>query len=88
MTAPSQDRIEATLETIRADLERAGPRPEGPVSAGLEARVDNPLDEYVRRRVDELIRAWLRENLHATVRDLLRAELASRPEGPRSDEPT
>lgn len=88
MTAPSQDRIEATLEAIRADLERAGPRPEGPVSAGLEDRVDNPLDEYVRRRVDELIRAWLRENLHATVRDLLRAELASRPEGPRSDEPT
>ena len=58
------------------------------MSAGLEARVDNPLDEYVRRRVDELIRAWLRENLHATVRDLLRAELASRPEGPRPDKPT
>ena len=80
--------MQALLPTIRADLERAGPRPEGPVSAGLEARVDNPLDEYVRRRVDELIRAWLRENLHAAVRDLLRAELASRPEGPRSDEPT
>ena len=88
MTAPSYDRIEATLAAIRADLERAGPRPEGPVSAGLEARVDDPLDEYVRRRVDALIRAWLRENLHATVRDLLRAELASRPAGPRSDEPT
>jgi len=87
VTASSQDRIEATLEAIRADLERAGPRPEGPVSAGLEARVDNPLDEYVRRRVDELIRAWLRENLHAAGRDLLRAELASRPYGPRSDPP-
>lgn len=87
MTAPSQDRIEATLAAIRADLERVGPRPEGPVSAGLEARGDDPLDEYVRRRVDELIRAWLRENLHATVREMLRAELASRPAGPRPDEP-
>ncbi len=86
---PSPDhRITATLEAIRTDLERTGPHPEGPRSAGLEARTDNPLDAYTRRRVDELIRAWLRENLHATVRDMLRSDLSSRPAGPDSDPPS
>ncbi len=84
----SENRLETTLAAIRADLERVGPRPDGPVSPAFTSRPENPLDEYIRRRVDELIRAWLRENLHLTVRELLERDVRLPAPGADTDTPT